>query len=431
MKEETRLRRQREFIEKSQIVHNKYDYSKVIFQNVDSKVIIICPNHGEFSQTPSSHLSGKCGCPECFGNKKLGIENFIKRAKILHGDFYDYREVDYKNTRTKVSIICPIHGKFRQSPANHLAGYKCSLCGNFSRRMTLEEFTNKSHQIHNNFYNYSLVDYQNNYDKIKIICPNHGEFSQIPMNHLKGHKCSKCSGNIKLTKDIFIARAKEIHQDTYDYSLVDYQNNYEKVKIICFEHGEFLQIPADHLEGHKCRLCSHYSRRTTLEDFINKAHQIHNYFYNYSLVDYQGNYKKVKIICSKHGIFEQLPSNHLSGKGCLKCSKTISRSEAKWLDSLNIKHRNIILPNLGRKRVDGFDPLTNTVYEFYGDFWHGNPEVYPSSGINSTAKKTFGELYIKTIEREELIKKAGYNLIFIWEKDYKAQKCQNISDINQ
>ena len=121
-----------DFIQEAKNVHgNKYDYSKVNYINNSTKVCIICPIHGEFSQTPKTHINQKCGCPECSSLKKLTNEKFIEKAKNVHGNKYDYTKSQYKNTRTKLIIVCPKHGEFLQTPHSHLHGDGCPNC-NFS-----------------------------------------------------------------------------------------------------------------------------------------------------------------------------------------------------------------------------------------------------------------------------------------------------------
>ena len=121
----------------------------------------------------------------------------------------------------------------------------------------------------------------------------------------------------------FVEKAKEVHNSFYDYSLVKYTNNKTKVKIICPEHGQFLQRPDNHLTGKGCQKCK--GEKLSLNnsynqlDVIIKFKQIHGDKYNYSLVEYKGIQNKVKIICSEHGIFEQVPKDHLLGRGCIKC----------------------------------------------------------------------------------------------------------------
>ena len=141
-----------EFIREAQSIHhNKYDYSKVEYANNKTKVCIVCPEHGEFWQTPSDHLNGK-GCPQCAGNVRCDKDTFIEKAKRIHNDRYDYSKVEYVNAHTKVCIICPEHGEFWQTPNNHLNGNGCPLCKNRKigdgLRDTVEDFTKKSNEIH-------------------------------------------------------------------------------------------------------------------------------------------------------------------------------------------------------------------------------------------------------------------------------------------
>ena len=155
----------------------------------------MCPIHGEFEQIPYKHLRYR-GCPKCGGTKKITTAEFIKRAKEIHRDRYDYSKVDYKDSQTKITIICPVHGKFEQIPASHLQGKGCYKCGLVSRsdlrRNSIDDFIEKAKDIHCDKYNYSKVDYKNSYTKVTIICPVHGEFEQSPGNHLQGSGCYKC-----------------------------------------------------------------------------------------------------------------------------------------------------------------------------------------------------------------------------------------------
>ena len=189
------------FVEKAKKIHdNKYDYSKVEYINNRTKVCIICPEHGEFWQVPASHLRG-CGCPKCGFNKSINgrtqsREDFVKRAKKIHGDKYDYSKVEYKNAHTKVCIICPKHGEFWQTPINHLNSHGCNMCGienNTHNRRSVENFVERAKKIHGDKYDYSKVNYVNAHTKICIICPKHGEFWQTPNEHLKNKGCPICN----------------------------------------------------------------------------------------------------------------------------------------------------------------------------------------------------------------------------------------------
>ena len=168
--------------------------------------------------------------------KRKTNTKFIEECKQIHGDKYDYSKVNYVNARTKVCIICPVHGEFWQLPSLHI-GQKCGcpLCnGTFKKTKTM--FVEEARKIHGDKYDYSKAKYEITNKKVCIICPEHGEFWQTPYVHLVGHGCPKCSGRMKLTRDEFEQRVREKHGDKYDYSKVEYVNNSIKVSIICAEH---------------------------------------------------------------------------------------------------------------------------------------------------------------------------------------------------
>jgi len=190
------------FIKKAKYVHgDTYDYSSVEYKKAKEKVIIVCKDHGNFIQSPNKHLNGQ-GCPKCGklstkNKQSLGSNIFIVKAKEIHGNKYDYSKVEYINNRTKVIIICPIHGDFEQTPKEHLKGSGCSKCGENSRvakrKDTAESFVKKARFKHKDRYTYEEVKYVDSKTKIIITCPDHGEYEQLPTNHLKGHGCFKCN----------------------------------------------------------------------------------------------------------------------------------------------------------------------------------------------------------------------------------------------
>ena len=210
-----------EFVKRAIEIHgDKYDYSKVEYKDNKTKVCIVCPDHRKFYQTPSDHLRGK-GCSKCGGNIRLTAEKFIEKAREVHGNKYDYSRVDYKDNKTKVCIICLDHREFYQRPGDHLKGNGCPKCSG-KAKLTTEEFVLRAKVVHGDKYNYSKVKYKNNSTKVCITCKEdgHGEFYQTPDCHLRGNGCPKCSNNVKLTTKKFIERAKEVHGDKYDYSKV-------------------------------------------------------------------------------------------------------------------------------------------------------------------------------------------------------------------
>ena len=174
---------------------NKYSYAKVKYKNMKQKVIVTCPIHGDFEVSPFKHLEGK-ECPKCMNCKSIDTLNknkqkFIDKAKEIHPE-YNYSKVEYINSKTKVCIICPEHGEFYVTPNNFLGKYNCGCHYCKNKATNKEEFVYKASKIHNNKYDYSQVEYTNSKAKIKIVCPEHGEFWQSPNDHLNGCGCPVC-----------------------------------------------------------------------------------------------------------------------------------------------------------------------------------------------------------------------------------------------
>lgn len=191
-------------------------------------------------------------------------------ARKVHGDLYDYSCTKYCKSRQKVDIICKIHGLFSQTPNSHLRGSGCRLCSdkiNGERlRSNTTDFINKSIAIHGTKYDYSNIKYKTNSSLVKIICPIHGGFIQMAAVHLRGNGCSKCGAEKRINSrisnlDKFIDRANAVHDNKYSYEFSKYINARTKIKIICPNHGEFLQVPDRHVHGVGCPQCSRTENR--------------------------------------------------------------------------------------------------------------------------------------------------------------------------
>jgi hypothetical protein len=292
---------------------------------------------------------------------KFNNQTFIERCKEIHGDAYDYSILEFKRLRDPVLIICKKHGEFTQRAQSHIMGSGCKICYNNSRNPTYEQFINKANLIHNSRYSY--IEYNSMKKKATIACSTHGDFKQMAYKHLLGQGCPLCSRELsRLGINDFIERSSQQHENVYDYSKVNYINHSTKVSIICSKHGEFLQTPNNHL--------------------------IHS-------------------------------------KGCPKCSRNISKMETKWLDSMYnnriIRQFKIVIDNK-IYNVDGYDPDNMTIYEFYGDFWHGNLNIYNRDDFNVVSKIKFGDLYDSVSRREKTFIENGYIVISIWENDFKIKK---------
>ena len=342
-----------EFIKRAKKVHGDlYDYSKLVYKGSKEKVCIICKEeeHDEFFQLPGDHLKGH-GCPRCSGRIKLTTKEFIKEAKDIHGDLYDYSKVEYCGRHNKVCIICKEdgHGEFYQRPNDHIRGNGCPICAirreALKRTITTEDFVRRSKEIHGNRYDYSKVEYHSWHDKVCIICKEdgHGNFLQRPGEHLKGHGCPKCGKKYKPTTEEVIERFKEVHGNRYDYSKVVYRAMNKDVCIVCNVegHGDFFQRPLNHLQGFGCGKCSRKAKLTA-EDFINRAKVLHKGIYDYDKVQYMGREVPVNIFCKVHGYFSQTPKLHLNGSGCPKCNVGFSSdSKLSLLSDSDVEHLSV------------------------------------------------------------------------------------------
>jgi hypothetical protein len=197
-------------------------------------------------------------------NKDKVIKQFIDK----HGDYYDYRNVIYFGDNKKVCIICPIHGEFMQTPSNHKRGQKCPKCSN-RNPITLKEVINEFNNVHNKKYDYSkIINVNKSSDKVNIICPTHGEFTQTINNHKRGQGCKKCAGLNKPSNETLINNFKLIHGNKYDYSKVKYESAHKKIKIVCPMHGDFMQTPNNHKNGNGCPICKQSNGENQIKLFL-------------------------------------------------------------------------------------------------------------------------------------------------------------------
>ena len=383
--------------------------------------------------------------------RQVMAAEFVQKAIAKHGDLYNYAKVEYVNTTTVVIIVCPFHGEFQQTPNCHLSGCGCSLCGRervsdhnsmfhtVQINWTTETWIAAATLKFGDKYTYDKVLYIKSDVKVTITCVRHGDFDMLPSNHLNtGQGCPKCAKEgrrdvHKMTCEEYIAKAQAVHCDKngpkYDYSKVVYKGGEKAVIIICINHGEFEQNARSHTRGSGCPACVNAVPLTNLT-FAEKSARVHDDFYSYDKVDYVNNSTKVVITCPTHGDFEQLPLSHLQGKGCMGCfSQGFSKSAVKFLefmmvkDDVHIQHAQNGGEHVIRNsayRADGYAAATDTVYEYHGTFHHGSPAVYAADVWNTLRKCTMGELYQKTLDREKFIRAQGYKLEVMWEDRWKS-----------
>lgn len=320
--------------------------------------------------------------------KKLNQIEVLNIIKTVHGELYDYSNLTYKSSRTKVELLCRIHGSFFSAFDQLKRGHGCPICGRGNaakqRRVSFDVFLVKANEIHMNKYQYDRSSYTKISAKVKINCPEHGWFEQNADAHVNGKQGCPICGKAKVTKhsqkrqlgiEVFLERALKIHGTKYDYSNVNYSNQIKKVTIICPTHGAFDQEPQNHLTGSACPKCAiiaqHILQLKGVEEFIQDSMLVHGDKYDYSQVEYQGGKKMVKLICPKHGEFYQTPNNHQRGNGCPNCISSKGEEQIKrFLESHQIAFiQQHTFPELKDRRLlkcDFYLPDHNMVIEFHG-----------------------------------------------------------------
>lgn len=311
------------FIEEATKIHGDlYDYSICEYINTKHRMTIICNTCGcNFRASYISHISDKRGCPSC--KNKEQTYNYIKKLKLVHGDKYDYSDLVYTNTVTKVKIYCNYHKEYFYINLNNLlAGSGCTKC---ARNVpTLEDFVRKSIEIHGDKYSYDYIDTKDvENEKVKIFCNTHKKlFVQKRKDHLIGHGCPYCAKVKKKTTEEFVEESIKVHGDKYDYTNTLYKNIRNKVTIFCKTHLEYFEIKASSfLQGCGCPKCN-TNQLLTNEEFIRRAIIKHGDLYDYSKVNIINSYTNVEIYCKRHkGYFKQNPTQHTINSGCPICSK--------------------------------------------------------------------------------------------------------------
>lgn len=368
-----------EFLAKAIALHgsNKYNYDAVQYVDSRTPIKIGCKMHGcIFSQTPLSHLGGRCGCLKCRRDRaSFTRDEFITRAKLVHGSEsqYDYSEICYINSQSAVTIRCKTHGLFSQIPNSHLQGMGCKQCAierNAERcRLDTAEFVRRALEIHGSIYDYSQTVYKTMACRVQIRCTRcNKDFQQIPGNHIyKKFGCPHCAGNAILTTEDFVNKAKALHGDAYTYD----ETVYERSNI------------------------------------------------------------SVTIRCSKTTwTFSQTPNSHLSGAGCPCCRPKYSKPQMVYLNYLFVENPTLQHAlNGGEHRIadsrysaDGYIPGNQEklpeIVEFHGCLWHGCPRCFCGDNMNPCTKRTFGDELRRTNERRDFIIAKGYTYSEVWECEW-------------
>ena len=442
----------------------KFGYTKVVYVTCDTPVLIDCPEHGEFTQTPNEHLKSKYGCGKCAGNVQKTTEQFV--AQVINrpkNSKYKYHLVDYKNAYTNVTIICTvvanengdIHGEFEQTPSNHLDDKGCPYCARIlvhpleSLAMTHPDLSKEWHHELNGTKR--PQDYS--YGSSEIVwwkCPDDpcgchiweaAIYSRTSVKqhgcpfHSK-HKCCKHT-NLAAIHPELISEWHPSNPPIENYSPTSNQVVlWECLNNWCGCHIYEAAIN-NRVAGKGCpyhvhlKLCDHNNLEALFPELKKEWHKDNEPMHLYP----PGSDKKVKWVCvldANHIWFAVIytRTKKLNPSGCPHCALSggYSKSQIEWLETIAINEDIMIQHALspegeyviaGVGRVDGFCQQTNTVYEYHGDYWHGNPVIYDPEEFNPTVNKTYGELYDKTVKRDLKIRDLGYILIVKWETEFE------------
>ena len=293
------------------------------------------------------------------------------------------------------------------------------------RKLTTEEFIQRAKEIHCDKYDYSNVEYKNTATKVKLLCNICGNyFYSTPNSILRGNGCPYCAGVARSNTEEFIEKARKTHGNKYDYSKVEYINAHTKVHIICPKHVEFLQKPNCHLSGNGCKLCGvescHTKELLGKDKFIHLANIKHNFKYDYSKVKYIGIDKKVQIACPIHGYFWQTPSNHLQGCGCKECGR-IKLKRILCNVGINDCGNDVFDKNTGRGKKF-YETWANMIRRCYDEkMWNKIPtyrdcEVCKTWHRLSNFRKFYEEHYVEGYELDK-------DLLYKGNKIYSPNTC--------
>lgn len=356
----------------------------------------------------------------------MTVEQFIKDAKNVHGNVYDYSKVcNCTKVRDKVTIICPVHGEFQQDYLHHVQRKcKCKKCADIERglksRMTTSIFIEKAHKVHGLKYIYDKVDYISCNKKVCIVCPMHGEFMQLPNLHLFGEGCPKCKADktaerCKYDTSIFISKCKEVYGEKYTYENTIYMDSRHSVIITCPIHGDFHINPSSFLLDKKgCTYCANdaFNKRRSISfgDFKSRAKLMHGDLYSYDESTYCNLTSKTRILCKKHGEFYQTGINHIKGEGCPICN--FSKLELDIYKAL-IKN-NIVFEQ--QKTFDWLRDENLLKYDFYLPEYNIAIEcqgIQHFESLNFFGGKAAFEkrVYLDNIKKE-LSKKHGIDIVY-------------------
>ena len=390
-----------QWIEKARKVHGqKYDYSKTKYLNAKVKVIVTCPDHGDFEINPSNHIqpSLKRGCKGCSGGKfsnwdnaqkRLSQDSFIKRVSYAAPLNLDFSKAIYRGLKKTVTVVCKLHGEFEAWPSNLFSGQNCSECasaiGGKKRRLSSKDIKERITQRFGKKYIIDQSSIKMATEPVRLKCSKHGWFDGLIGNLISSSGCPKCthekttilrSRSQTLSKEKLIARFRSIHGNFYDYSKTEPEGTQSSVLINCKKHGEFPQRVYSHLEGKGCPSCGAERKiadaRLSQGEIYARLSKINGGIFIYPPNCGLDLKEKIPIICREHGIFYQPLRIHLKGNGCSECSQSLgAKRVSQWLRNHEVIYEVEFKIPAGDKglplRADFFLPEHNLFIEYDGE----------------------------------------------------------------
>ncbi|QDV86909.1 hypothetical protein [Planctomycetes bacterium TBK1r] len=318
---------------------------------------------------------------------KLTTEEFIRRARVVHGDFFDYSEVEYTGAMDHVTIICPVHGRYKQSPNNHYRQQGCPACEKKGRQLQRGDFFRKARAKYGDDYDYPVQEFFGAKTPVKVVCKKHGEFTATAGEHVSWRGCPECLRIKRVVLSDHVAVARECKTPVLGLSAAPHVKDLLFLCKSCFS-----RIDPRYRSG-LCGQCRAGWNITPFSQVVAQARRIHGDTFTYDEETYVSTVKPMAIKCSAHGTFRQTPQDHLKGQGCPVCkSPKGERRIANWLAKHGVafKHQHRIRADGRTVVVDFFVPEENAFIEFDGQ-QHRKPV------------KRFGgkEAFFRQVERDQ------------------------------
>lgn len=315
-------------------------------------------------------------------------ESVIEQFKGVHGDKYNYDLVVYVNLDTKVEIVCGDHGPFLQTPANHRKGKGCPQCAKArvseAKTISKEVWLSRFEKVHGDRYDYSKFSVINGDTPVEMVCRTHGSFMQSPYSHAAGKGCPSCASEASRIRQLIpqeeaFEKLKSRWKGRYSYEGSTYCGRDENIEVVCHLHGKFTATYGNHVSGSGCPLCGRLeaSEKRLLEErlVISRIKKVHGARYNYDNFVYSGMKSKSIINCKKHGDFLQTAEGHIVGYGCPSCATPVSKGEQEVFEFIKSVCPDAVQSDhtvLGKRELDIFVPSKNLAIEFNGVYWHSD-----------------------------------------------------------